>query len=66
MHGEYIKNYFADTYKRVQCDVNDQSINTFLGDTATHPDVLASKLSEAERNELEGDLNIVEFDKAVE
>jgi hypothetical protein len=66
VRGEYIKNYFAETYKRVPCEANNQSISTFLGDTATHPDVLSSKLSEAERNELEGDLSIAEFDKAVE
>jgi hypothetical protein len=63
---DFIKNYYTETYKRVQCNVNDQSINTFLGDAANHPDVLASKLSEAERDELETDLNITEFDKAVE
>jgi hypothetical protein len=38
----------------------------FLGDTANHPEVRSSKLSEIERDELELELNIAEFDKAVE
>jgi hypothetical protein len=62
----FVKNYYAETYRNVECNVNDQSINLFLGDTANHPEVLASKLSELERNELEQELNINEFDKAVE
>jgi hypothetical protein len=27
----FIKNYYADTYKRVACNVYDQSISTFFG-----------------------------------
>ncbi len=32
--GNYIKNHFADTYKRLLDTVTDQSISNFLGDTA--------------------------------
>jgi hypothetical protein len=46
----YIRNYFADTYKKVPDTVTEQSINHFLGDVAEHPDVLSSKLSPDERD----------------
>jgi hypothetical protein len=62
----YIRNYFASTYKRVPNIGNVASIEGFLGDVAEHPEVLASKLSWDEREELEKDLNIAEFDVAIE
>jgi hypothetical protein len=66
VRSDYIKSYYENIYKRVPVDITDQSINNFLGDTADHPEVLGSKLSENEREELEQDLTILEFDKAVE
>ncbi len=46
---QYIKNYYAATYKKLPDTVHDQSISNFLGDVAHHPDVVASKLSNEER-----------------
>jgi exonuclease III len=66
VRSDYIKSYYENIYKRVPVDITDQSINNFLGDTVNHPEVLGSKLSENEREELEQDLTILEFDKAVE
>jgi hypothetical protein len=43
-----------------------QSINQFLGEVADNPDVLASKLSYEEREELEQNISIDEFDRAIE
>ncbi len=64
--GNYIKNHFASTYKRLPDTVTDQSINEFLGDSADAPEVAASKLRDEEKNDLESELTILEFDKAVE
>ncbi len=61
----HIRNYFANTYKQVPDTVTNQSIPDFLGEVAENPDVLASKLSNDERIELERPLPILEFDKAV-
>ncbi len=61
----YIRSYFADTYKKGPDIVTDQSINHFLGDVAEHPDVLSSKLSPDERDSLERELTIDESDKAL-
>jgi hypothetical protein len=61
----FIRDYFANTYKRLLDTVNDQSINTFLGDVGDHPEVLASKISNTERDELERELSITEFDSAI-
>jgi hypothetical protein len=62
----YIRNYFADTYKKVPEPENCLTIDQFLGDTSNHPDVIASKLSNEERDELEKNVNIAEFDRAIE
>jgi hypothetical protein len=64
--SNYIKSFYERIYKRVPDNVTDQSITSFLGHTATHPQVLDSKLSDVEREDLEQDLTIDEFDKAVE
>jgi hypothetical protein len=61
----YIKEHFASTYQRVPGTVNEQSINNFLGDVANHEEVLASKLNQEERDELEVGLAIEEFDIAI-
>jgi hypothetical protein len=45
---------------------NGLSINQFLGDVADNPEVLASKLSNDEREELERNISIDEFDKAMD
>ncbi len=63
---QYIRNYYANTYKRVPDTVTDQSINEFLGDVADNPHVSASKLSNEEREELDRPITIQEFDKAME
>jgi hypothetical protein len=62
----YIRNYFASTYKQVPNNGNIVSIEGFLGDVAEHPEVVASKLSWDEREELEKELGIAEFDVAIE
>jgi hypothetical protein len=64
--SNYIKSFFEKIYKCVPVEVTDQSINNFLGDTVTHPEVVGSKLTDNERDELEQELSIIEFDKAVE
>ncbi len=64
--SSYIKKFYERIYRRVPDTVTEQSINNFLGDTATHPQVLESKLSDEERENLEQELTIAEFDKAVE
>ncbi len=62
----YIKEHFASTYRRVPDTVNEQSINNFLGDVANREEVLASKLNQDERDELESRIEITEFDAAIE
>ncbi len=54
------------SYTRLPDHIYEQSINSFLGVTANHPEVVPSKLSAAEREELEQDVTIGEFDTAVE
>jgi hypothetical protein len=63
---QYIKNYYADVYKRVPDTVTDQSISDFLGNVVDNPNVIASKISDVEREELDSPLSIQEFDKALE
>jgi arsenate reductase-like glutaredoxin family protein len=62
----YIRNYYADTYKKLPDTVNAQSIETFLGDVAEHPAVIECKINNEEREFLERDLTLVEFDRAME
>jgi hypothetical protein len=53
-------------YKRVPDTVTDQSISNFFGSVVDNPNVIASKISNAEREELDSPLSIQEFDKALE
>ncbi len=62
----YIRDYFAGTYKRLPENIVNRSIQDFLGEVAENPNVLASKISDDERNELEEPLSIAEFDTAVD
>jgi hypothetical protein len=62
----FIRDYYATTYKAVVNNVNEHSISNFLGNVANHPEVIASKLNQEEREDLEKDINIIEFDKALE
>jgi hypothetical protein len=62
----YMKNYYAATYRKLPDTVHEQSISNFLGDVAHHPDVVASKLCNEERDYLERDLTLLEFHKAIE
>jgi hypothetical protein len=63
---QYIKNYYADVYKRVPDTVTDQLISNFLQNVVDNPNVIASKISNDEREELDSPLSIQEFDKALE
>jgi hypothetical protein len=62
----YITEYFASTNRRIPDTIIDQSINNFLGDVADHPEVISSKLSNEERDDLERGLTLQEFDIAIE
>jgi hypothetical protein len=62
----FIREYFAETYKKVPEPAMAQSINQFLGDVAEHLDVLSSKLNHDERESLERELTIDEFDNAID
>ncbi len=62
----YIRNYYADTYKKIPNDGNNSTIGNFLGNIVDHPEVLASKLGDDEREQLEQEISIVEFDLALE
>jgi hypothetical protein len=64
--NEYIREYYANTYKKVENNNNNISIESFLGEVATEEVVLSSKLNEDERNELEMDLRLEEFDAAID
>ncbi len=64
--NEYIRGYYADTYKRVDNGNNNISVESFLGEIANKDEVISSKLNEAERNELETNLRLEEFDAAVD
>jgi hypothetical protein len=61
----YIANYYKDLYKEtVNNNIGDNSIYEFLGDVATHPDVLSSKLTDNERLDLERPLSLAELDSS--
>jgi hypothetical protein len=64
---EYITNFYENLYKKPDLpDPDPDCVRTFLGDIADHPAVQESKLSENEKIDLDSDLTIDEFDKAVE
>ncbi len=62
----FIRNYYADTYKKLPDTVNEQSISNFLGDVAEHPRVVECKINNEECEYLERELTLVEFDRAME
>jgi hypothetical protein len=62
----FIRDYFASTYKKLPDTVTDQSITNFLGDVANRQEVIDSKLNQEEREKLEQDLTLLEFDVAIE
>jgi hypothetical protein len=62
----YIRKYFAGTYRKLPDTVTDQSISNFLGDIVNRQEVLDSKLNQDERDRLEQDLTVLEFDIAIE
>jgi exonuclease III len=64
--SDYITDYYASAYRRISNVRNNTPIADFPGDVANHPSVLGSKLSNDERDDLERDLTLFEFDKAVE
>jgi exonuclease III len=63
---QFIRDYFANTYKKLPDTVTDQSINKFLGEVANRQEVIDSKLNQEERERLEQDLTPLEFDIAIE
>jgi Reverse transcriptase (RNA-dependent DNA polymerase) len=64
---EYVTNFYQNLYKKPDLpDPGPECVRNFLGDVADHPAVLESKLNEREKNELDTDLTIAEFDRAVE
>ncbi len=68
LRNSHIHRYYQDLYKKpVQNNLGRQdfSIEDFLGDCATHPDILSSKLNEEEKNLLDRPLGIEELDLAV-
>jgi hypothetical protein len=59
----YITDYYRDLYRvRANNNINNDSIAQFLGDVAAHPDILGSKLTENEKNDLERPLTLAELD----
>jgi hypothetical protein len=62
----YITEYYRNLYTvRGNNNMDNDSIEQFLGDVAVHPDVLGSKLTENEKNDLERPLNLAELDSSV-
>jgi hypothetical protein len=62
---KYIVEYYKDLYKaKVNDNIGVNSINDFLGDVATHPDVISSKLTENEKLDLERPLSLAELDSS--
>jgi hypothetical protein len=59
----YITDYYRDLYKNKDNDnIDGDAVVNFLGDIATHPDVVNSKLTENERLDLERPLSLAELD----
>jgi hypothetical protein len=59
----YISNYYRDLYQTKDNEnVQNDGIINFLGDVATHPDVINSKLTENEKLDLERPLSLAELD----
>ncbi len=64
--NNYIRNYYADTYRKLPDTITVHTIDNFLGDVANHPSVVECKISNDEREYLERDLTLAEFDRAIE
>jgi hypothetical protein len=63
---QYISNFYGTLYKKPDMAALPQDcINRFLGVDSNHPAILGSKLTENEKNALEVDITIQEFDLAV-
>ncbi len=61
----YITEYYRDLYRvRANNNIDNDSILHFLGDVSVHPDVVGSKLTENEKNDLERPLNLAELDSS--
>jgi hypothetical protein len=58
----YITNYYRDLYENKDNNIEGDAVTNFLGDVATHPDVINSKLTENERLDLERPLSLAELD----
>ncbi len=62
----YITGFYRDLYKKPR---NEHRLNgtivDFLGDVATHPEVILSKVTEEEKNNLDRPLTITELDFSI-
>jgi exonuclease III len=68
LRQEYIGTFYANLYKKethTGTNLAENCIEEFLGQSATDPAVISSKLSEQEKQDLDQDLTIEEFDEAV-
>jgi exonuclease III len=64
---EYVTQFYENLYKKPNIpEPGPDCVRAFLGDIADHPAVLESKLNENEKIDLDTDLTVEEFDKAVE
>jgi hypothetical protein len=61
----YISDYYKELYKNKDQGGDQGSIEDFLGEVAQHPDVVGSKLNDAEKAELERPLTLREFDVSI-
>jgi exonuclease III len=62
---EYISGFYSTLYeKQNTVPLNDDSVAAFLGPVATEPGVLNSKLTDGEKEALEQDITMEEFDTA--
>ncbi len=59
----YITNYYRELYQnKDNVNIQNDGITNFLGDVATYPDVINSKLTENEKLDLERPLSLAELD----
>jgi hypothetical protein len=61
----YITDYYRDLYKNKDNVTVDQSITNFLGDVVHHPDIRGSKLTDAEKADLDRPLTLRELDNSI-
>jgi hypothetical protein len=63
---KHIVDFYETLYKKpIGPERDGTCINEFLSDIIDHPAVLDSKINEQERNNLEADLTLLEFDNAI-